>query len=67
MIDVTVANGRWCYQERAAKASQQYKGKLGRELAKERTQTMNGALGSASREERRRRDADEGAEARNWN
>lgn len=54
-------------QDRAAKASQQPKGKLGRDLAKEKAQTRNGALSSVSRDERRRRDADEGAEARNWN
>lgn len=55
-------------QERAAKAAQaSQKGKLGRDLARDKAQSMNGALGSASREERRRRDVDEGTEARNWN
>ncbi|KAL9121730.1 MAG: hypothetical protein Q9187_001711 [Circinaria calcarea] len=52
--------------ERAARANQP-KGKLGRELAKGKQQTRTSTLGEASREERRRRDADEGAEARNWN
>lgn len=47
------------------KASQ--KGKLGRDLARDKTRTWGGTLGNMSQEERRRRDADEVAEARNWN
>lgn len=55
-------------QERAAKASQQaQKGKLARDLAREKAQSMNGALGNASREERRRREVDDRAETRNYN
>ncbi|MCJ1461662.1 hypothetical protein MMC07_000259 [Pseudocyphellaria aurata] len=55
-------------EERAAKASQQaQKGKLARELAREKAQSMNGALGSASQEERRRREVDDRAETRNYN
>ncbi|KAI9868273.1 MAG: hypothetical protein M1830_005668 [Pleopsidium flavum] len=53
-------------QERALK-SRQPKGKLGSQLAKERQQTRTDTLGQASREERRARDADTSAEARNWN
>ena len=53
-------------QERAARAKQS-KGKLGQALASQKQQTRNETLGDASREERRNRDADEGAEARNWN
>jgi len=53
-------------QERALR-SKQPKGKLGSQLAKERQQTRTDTLGQASREERRARDADAGAEARNWN
>jgi len=53
-------------QERAARANQP-KGKLGRELAKEKAQTMNGSLEGASRDERRRREVVESNEARNYN
>ncbi|MCJ1252472.1 hypothetical protein MMC24_000278 [Lignoscripta atroalba] len=53
-------------QERAARANQP-KGKLGRELAREKQQTRTTTLGEASREERKKRDADANAEARNWN
>jgi len=53
-------------QERAARANQP-KGKLGQTLASQKQQTRNETLGNVSREERRNRDADEGAEARNWN
>ncbi|MCJ1475603.1 hypothetical protein MMC13_004266 [Lambiella insularis] len=53
-------------EDRAARANQP-KGKLGQVLAKERQQTRTGMLGEASREERRMRDADEAAEARNYN
>ncbi|MCJ1245039.1 hypothetical protein MMC30_002240 [Trapelia coarctata] len=53
-------------EERAARANQP-KGKLGQALASQKQQTRNETLGDVSREERRNRDADEGAEARNWN
>ncbi|MCJ1486731.1 hypothetical protein MMC06_006909 [Schaereria dolodes] len=53
-------------EERAARTNQP-KGKLGRELAKEKQQSRTNTLGEASRDERRKRDADQGAEARNWN
>ncbi|KAA6410808.1 MAG: hypothetical protein FRX48_05118 [Lasallia pustulata] len=53
-------------EERAARAKQ-HKGKLGRDLARERQQTRTGTLEGISREERRKRDADEVVEARNWN
>lgn len=55
-----------CAQERASKSNQP-KGKLGAQLAKERQQTRTDVLGQASREERRARDADASAEARTWN
>ncbi|MCJ1364065.1 hypothetical protein MMC16_003174 [Acarospora aff. strigata] len=53
-------------EERAARLNQP-KGKLGSQLAKERQQTRTTTLGQASTEERRARDADASAEARNWN
>lgn len=53
-------------QQRASSAKQP-KGKLGSQLAKERQQTRSETLGQVSREERRARDADASAEARNWN
>ncbi|MCJ1373229.1 hypothetical protein MMC20_004457 [Loxospora ochrophaea] len=53
-------------EERAARANQP-QGKLGKDLAKEKQQTRSNTLGEASREERRRRDIDQGADARNWN
>jgi len=52
-------------EERAA--ANQPKGKLGAALAKERGQTRTSTLEEASKEERRRRDADEAADARNYN
>ena len=52
-------------QERADRANQS-KGKLGRDLAKERKQTRTDTLEEVSKEERRRRDADQGTEARNY-
>ena len=45
----------------------QPKGKLGRDLAKEKQQTRTNTLEGISREERRKRDADEVVETRNWN
>ena len=45
------------------RASQKPKGKLGKELERQRAQTMQGSLEEASREERRRRDV-EGMEER---
>ncbi|MCJ1336037.1 hypothetical protein MMC09_001312 [Bachmanniomyces sp. S44760] len=53
-------------EERASKANQP-KGKLGRDLAKEKQQTRTGTLNAVSQDERRRRDVDQTAEARNWN
>ena len=53
-------------QERAVRTNQP-KGKLGRDLAKEKAQTINGSLEGASRDERRRREVDESTEARNYN
>ncbi|MCJ1403288.1 hypothetical protein MMC11_006511 [Xylographa trunciseda] len=53
-------------EERAARANQP-KGKLGQALAKKKQQTRVGTLGEASRDELRMRDADEAAEARNYN
>ena len=52
-------------QERA-KANQP-KGKLGRDLAKERAQTRTGTLENVSQDERRRRDADQTSQAINYN
>ncbi|MCJ1302949.1 hypothetical protein MMC08_005754 [Hypocenomyce scalaris] len=51
---------------RAVRANQP-KGKLGRDLAKEKQQTRTNTLEGISREERRKRDADEVVETRNWN
>ncbi|KAI9882502.1 MAG: hypothetical protein M1823_005751 [Watsoniomyces obsoletus] len=42
------------------------KGKLARDLASQRQQTRVDTLGQASEQERRYRDADESAAARNW-
>ena len=52
-------------QERA-KANQP-KGKLGRDLAKERAQTRTGTLENVSQDERRRREADQTSQAINYN
>lgn len=54
------------WQERSRRANQP-KGKLGRDLAREKQQTVAGTLGGASQEERRRREVDGAAEVRNWN
>ncbi|MCJ1459931.1 hypothetical protein MMC28_010310 [Mycoblastus sanguinarius] len=53
-------------EERAKKANQP-KGKLGKGLARERAQTRTGTLENVSKDERRRRDADQSTEARNYN
>ncbi|MCJ1406971.1 hypothetical protein MMC19_001041 [Ptychographa xylographoides] len=53
-------------EERAARANQP-RGKLGQALATQKQQTRTGTLGNVSQNERRARDADAGAEARNWN
>jgi len=45
-------------QERAAKANAAAKGKIGKELQKERQKTVGEHLEQGSREERRRRDVD---------
>ena len=42
-------------------------GKLGQNLADQKKQTMSDTLKATSEEERRRRDMDANAEARNWN
>lgn len=52
--------------EERAKANQP-KGKLGRDLAKERAQTRTGTLENVSQDERRRRDADQTTQAINYN
>lgn len=52
-------------QERA-KASQG-KGKLGRQLDAQKSQTQAGALAQTSRDNRAARDADAAADARNYN
>lgn len=54
-------------QERAAKASAAAKGKMGKELQKERQKTVGEQLAQGSREERRRRDVDGGVEIRGFN
>ena len=56
-------------QDRANRASphNRQKGKLGKDLARQRGETQNRALAGASAEERRRREIEQGAEARNWN
>ncbi|MCJ1287122.1 hypothetical protein MMC26_006470 [Xylographa opegraphella] len=64
-IDARAAAAR-AAEDRAARASQP-KGKLGQALAREKQQTRVGTLSEASRDERRRKDADEAAEARNYN
>lgn len=53
-------------QERMAKANTAT-GKLGQQLADQKKQTRTDTLKSASEEERRLRDAQSAAEARNWN
>ncbi len=53
-------------QERAAKANQP-KGKLERDLAKQKAQTRVGTLENISQDERRRRDADQTAQAISYN
>ena len=55
------------YQERAARANAAPKGKIGQALANDRKGTMNEQLGAAAAGERRKRDMQEGAEARQWN
>jgi len=52
--------------EERAKANQP-KGKLGRDLAKERAQTRTGTMEDISKDERRRRDADQTSQAINYN
>ena len=52
-------------QERAK--AQQPKGKLGRDLAKERAQTRVGTLENISQDERKRREADKTSQAINYN
>ena len=49
-----------------AKAHQP-KGKLGRDLAKERAQTRTGTLENVSQDERRKREADQTSQAINYN
>ncbi|KIW85936.1 hypothetical protein AYO21_08578 [Fonsecaea monophora] len=53
-------------EERAARASKTG-GKLSTQLSAQKKQTQNQLLNSGSEAERRARDADQGAEARNWN
>ncbi|KAL9636625.1 MAG: hypothetical protein Q9164_002704 [Protoblastenia rupestris] len=53
-------------EERAAKASKPT-GKLGRDLASQKAQTRNETLDSVSKDERRRRDADQVGDVRNYN
>ncbi|KAK3176173.1 hypothetical protein OEA41_007496 [Lepraria neglecta] len=53
-------------EERAAKANQP-KGKLERDLAKQKAQTRVGTLENISQDERRRRDADQTAQAVSYN
>ncbi|OQV01352.1 hypothetical protein CLAIMM_06729 [Cladophialophora immunda] len=53
-------------EERAARASKPG-GKLSSQLSAQKKQTQNQLLNSGSEAERRARDADQGAEARNWN
>lgn len=52
--------------EERAKATQP-KGKLGRDLAKERAQTRTGTLENISQDERRRRETDQTSQAINYN
>lgn len=54
-------------QERAAKANAAAKGKMGKELQKERQKTVGEQLAQGSLEERRRRDVDGGVEIRGFN
>ncbi|KAL2400074.1 hypothetical protein ABEF93_005062 [Exophiala dermatitidis] len=53
-------------EERAAKANKT-SGKLSAQLSSQKKQTQNQLLNSGSQTERRTRDADQTAEARNWN
>ncbi|EXJ71629.1 uncharacterized protein A1O5_05437 [Cladophialophora psammophila CBS 110553] len=53
-------------EERAAKANKPG-GKLSSQLSAQKKQTQNQLLSSGSESERRARDADQSAEARNWN
>ncbi|KAI1616719.1 hypothetical protein EDD37DRAFT_66324 [Exophiala viscosa] len=53
-------------EERAAKANKSG-GKLSAQLSEQKKQTQNQLLNSGSEAERRARDADQGAQARNWN
>lgn len=50
-----------------ARAKQTPKGKLGRELERQRAQTRSESLNEAAREERRRREVEEGEERRVFN
>ncbi|KAL9133849.1 MAG: hypothetical protein Q9175_004969 [Cornicularia normoerica] len=52
--------------EERAKANQP-RGKLGRDLAKERAQTRTGTLENVSQDERRRRDVDQTSQTINYN
>jgi hypothetical protein len=54
------------YQERA-KASQGGKGKLGKQLDAQRSQTQSDTLKQTARDNVAVRDADSGAQARQWN
>jgi hypothetical protein len=54
------------YQERA-KASQGGKGKLGKQLDAQRAQTQSGTLKQTARDNLAARDADSGAQARQYN
>ncbi|EXJ85080.1 hypothetical protein A1O3_05755 [Capronia epimyces CBS 606.96] len=53
-------------EERAARANRTG-GKLSSQLSSQKKQTQNQLLNSGSEAERRARDADQSAEARNWN
>ncbi|KAL9128021.1 MAG: hypothetical protein Q9217_003215 [Psora testacea] len=53
-------------EERAAKANRPT-GKLGRDLISQKAQTRNETLDSVSKEERKRRDADQAGAMRNYN
>ncbi|KAL9071312.1 MAG: hypothetical protein Q9161_004328 [Pseudevernia consocians] len=52
--------------EERAKANRP-KGKLGRDLAKERAQTRTGTMENVSKDERKRREADQTSQAINYN
>lgn len=54
-------------QERAAKASKGNTGKLSSQLEAQKKQTRNDLLNATSEQERRHRDTDSAAEARNYN